>query len=61
MLETEKILAMAVAAVAEEWGTPPERVRVISFKEVQKSSLEQYIEDHQITYRKYQLEGAAHE
>ena len=52
----DKILAMAVAAIAEECGTTPRRVIVRSFREIQKSSLQKYIEDHQIVYHKYQLE-----
>ena len=57
-LEIEKVLAMAVAAVAEMNGVEPKKVIVRSFKEVQKSSLEKYIDDHSITWRKYQLEDA---
>ena len=60
-METEKVLAMAVAAVAEENGTEPKHVVVRSFKEIQKSSLEKYIEDNHIAYQKYQLEGQGHE
>ena len=56
-MEMEKILAMAVAAVAEEEGVEPKRVLVRSFKEVQKSSLELYIAENNISYQKYQLEG----
>lgn len=56
-MEIEKVLAMAVAAVAEENGVEPKRVTVLSFKEVQKSSLEKFIEDNKITYKKYHLEG----
>ena len=55
-MEIEKILAMAVAAVAEMNGTEPKRVIVRSFREIKKSSLEQYIEDNHIVYHKYQLE-----
>ena len=55
-MEIEKVLAMAVAAVAEETGVDTKHVVVRSFREIQKSSLEQYIEDHRISYRKYQLE-----
>ena len=57
-METEKILAMAVAAVAEENGIEPKRVIVRSFKEIQKSGLEQFIEDNNISYHKYQLEDS---
>ena len=39
-MEIEKVLAMAVAAVAEENGIEPKRVTVRSFKEIQKSRLE---------------------
>ena len=60
-MEIEKVLAMAVAAVAEESGIEPKHVVVRSFKEIQKSSLEQYIEDNHIAYQKYQLEGQGHE
>ena len=57
-MEIEKVLAMAVAAVAEENGIEPKRVVVRSFKEIQKSSLEKFIEDNHLTYKKYQLEDA---
>ena len=55
-MEIEKILVMAVAAVAEENGISPGHVIVKSFKEIPRSSLEQYIEEHHIGYHKYQLE-----
>lgn len=57
-MDIEKVLAMAVAAVAEENGVEPKRVVVRSFKEIQKSSLEKYIEDNNISYHKYQLEDS---
>ena len=60
-MEIEKVLAMAVAAVAEENGIEPKHVVVRSFKEIQKSSLEKYIEDNHITYQKYQLGGLGNE
>ena len=47
-MEIEKVLAMAVAAVAEENRIAPRHVVVRSFKEIQKNSLEKYIEDHHI-------------
>lgn len=56
-MELEKVLAMAVAAVAEENGVEANHITVLSFKEVQKSSLEKFIEDNHISYHKYQLEG----
>ncbi len=54
-METEKILVMAVAAIAEESGTDPKKVIVRSFKEIKKSSLEKYIEENHLEYHKYQL------
>lgn len=55
-MEQEKLIAMAVAAIAEENHIDVKRVIVRSFKEIQKSSLQKYIEDHSITYSKYKLE-----
>ena len=60
-MEIERVLAMAVAAVAEENGIETKRVVVRSFKEIQKSSLEKYIEDNHIAYQKYQLGGLGNE
>ncbi len=57
-MEIEKVLAMAVAAVAEETGVEPKRVIVKSFREIGKTSLERYIEENHIAYHKYQLEDA---
>lgn len=54
-MEQEKIVAMAVACIAEENGVDIDHVAVRSFREVKKSSLEQYIADNNISYHKYQL------
>ena len=54
-IEQETIVAMAVAAVAEEMNEEVSNLRVVSFREVHKSSLEQYIADRHIAYKKYQL------
>lgn len=54
-MEKEKVIAMAVAVIAEELKTDIKRIRVKSFKEVEKSNLEKYIEERSITYKKYQL------
>ena len=51
----EEVIAMAIAAIAEEEGTDISRVRVVSFRELKKSSLQQYIAEHHIQYHKYQL------
>lgn len=57
-MELEKVLVMAVAAIAEENGVDPKHVIVRSLKEIQKSSLQKYIEDNHISYHKYQLEDS---
>ena len=54
-MEQELIVAMAVACIAEENGVDTMHVVVRSFKEVNKSSLEKYIEEKGISYHKYQL------
>ena len=54
-METEKIIAMAVAAIAEELNKDIKAIRVLSFKEKCRSSLEQFISEHHIEYTKYQL------
>lgn len=54
-LNKEQIAAMAIAVIAEEAGTDLKRIRVISFKEVEKSSLVKYIEENHINYKKYQI------
>jgi hypothetical protein len=54
-VEESLIVAMSVAAIAEENGVDTNHVIVRSFKEAKKSSLEQYIEDNKISYHKYQL------
>lgn len=54
-MEKGEIIAMAVAAIAEELKTDSRRIRVLSFKEVEKSNLEKYIEENSIQYCKYQL------
>ncbi len=54
-LNQEQIVAMAVASIAEEEATRIEAIKVVSFREIHKSSLEQFISDHNIQYKKYQL------
>ncbi len=54
-MDKETIMAMAIAAVAEELNIEFHRIKVLSFKEVEKSSLEKYIEENQISFKKYRL------
>ncbi|MBQ9472656.1 MAG: hypothetical protein IJU73_05875 [Ruminococcus sp.] len=51
----EAVIAMAVAVIAEEKGVSADKLRVVSFKKAQKSSLEEYIEKNNINYKKYRL------
>ena len=55
-LTKEDIVAMAVAAIAEETGTDCRNIRVKSFKELSLSGLQKYIQDNNITYKTYTLE-----
>ena len=55
-MDIETVLAMAIAAVAEESGVDTNRVTVRSFKEIEPSSLDAFIKEHGISYSKYQLE-----
>ena len=58
-MEKNAIIAMAVAAIAEETNQDIKKVRVKSFREAEKSSLEKYIEANNLVYKKYQLEDEA--
>lgn len=51
----EEIVAMSVAAIAEKLHMAPNKIKVLSFSEVQKSGLEIFIEKNNINYQKYQL------
>ncbi|MDO5424014.1 MAG: hypothetical protein Q4F41_09835 [Eubacteriales bacterium] len=54
-ISNEQIVAMAVAAIAEETKEEIENIRVIYFREIVPSSLETYLRRNHITFRKYQL------
>lgn len=54
-MDEKKIIAMAVAAIAEETGEDIRALKVVSFKKVEKSGLAQYLEKNHINYTKYQL------
>ena len=60
-LTREQIVAMAVAAIAEEEGCTAETLRVTSFREIRKSPLEQYLADRGVTYHEYQLGDSLYE
>ena len=54
-MDESLIVAMAVACIAEENSVDTKNVVVRNFREVQKTSLEQFIADNGISYHKYQL------
>ncbi|MBR5425921.1 MAG: hypothetical protein IK106_05310 [Clostridiales bacterium] len=55
-LTKEEIVAMAVAAIAEETGTDVRDMRVVSFREIGESDLMKYVRENNISYKKYSLE-----
>lgn len=55
-LTSAEIVAIAVAAIAEETGTDARNLRVVSFKESEASPLKKFIKDNNIIYKKYELE-----
>lgn len=54
-MKKNKIVAMAIAAIAEELKVDIQKIRVLSFEEIERSGLEKYIEINSIPYKKYQL------
>ena len=54
--ELAPIVAMAVAAIAEECHVKPDRVRVRSFRRVEDSPLRAYLAANGTVYQKYTLE-----
>ena len=47
-LTKEEIVAMAVAAIAEETGTDVRDMRVVSFREIGESALMKYVRENNI-------------
>lgn len=54
-LTEEQIVAMAVAAIAEEEALDVKTLRVVRFCEVGETPLARYIRETGVSYRKYQL------
>jgi hypothetical protein len=57
-MERNEILAMALAAVADDLDTEPERLRVIRFREVPESALDTYLRARGTAFRRFQVEGS---
>ena len=59
ILSNEQIIAMSVAAIAEQTGSDVRDLRVVSFKEIGVSPLQKYLNDHKLNFKKYTLEDEA--
>ena len=54
-MEMDELVAMAVAAVAENMRLDIRRIRVVSFREVFPSPLENYLAERKISFKRYEL------
>ncbi len=54
-LDMDEVVAMAVAAVAEDLRQDIKRIRVVSFREVFPSPLENYLAEKKISFKRYEL------
>jgi len=54
-LDMDELVAMAVAAVAEDLRQDIRRIRVVSFREVFPSPLDRYLAERRISFRRYEL------
>ena len=54
-IDEQTIMAMAICCIAEETGIDPAELKIVSFRELKKSSLDQYIEQNHIIYKKYSI------
>lgn len=54
-ISSEQIVAMAVAAIAEETQEDINHLRVISFRAIKKNLLDEYLAKYAMEYKKYQL------
>ena len=54
-MDMDELVAMAVAAVAEDMRTDAKRIRVVSFREIFPSPLENYLSERKISFKRYEL------
>ena len=54
-MDMDELVAMAVAAVAENLRQDIRRFRVVSFREVFPSPLENYLAERKISFKRYEL------
>ncbi len=55
-MDEEQLVAMMVAAIAEDSGTDADRIRVVSFRKAEPTPLEKYLRETGYPYKKYTLE-----
>lgn len=54
-MDMDELVAMAVAAVAEDMRTDAKRIRVVSFREIFPGPLENYLAERKISFKRYEL------
>ena len=54
-MDKDELVAMAVAAVAEDLRQDIRRIRVVSFREISPSPLQNYLAERKISFRRYEL------
>ena len=54
-MDMDELVAMAVAAVAEDMRTDAKRIRVVSFREIFPGPLENYLAARKISFKRYEL------
>ena len=54
-MNMDELVAMAVAAIAEDLRQDIKRIRVVSFREVFPSPLENYLAERKISFKRYEL------
>ena len=55
IMDIDELVAMAVAAVAEDMRQDIRRIRVVSFREILPSPLENYLAERKISFKRYEL------
>ena len=54
-MNIDELVAMAVAAIAEDMQQDIKQIRVVSFREVFPGPLEHYLAERKISFKRYEL------
>ena len=54
-MDMDELVAMAVTAVAEDMRQDIRRIRVVNFREILPSPLENYLAEKKISFKRYEL------